>query len=249
MIIAVSEAADESKSPVIIQVSPRTIKYAGLDYLFACIKTAAERVKIPVACHLDHGTDFKIAVEAFRAGFTSIMIDGSKLDYEKNIAFTKSIVDICHASKIPVEAELGRVGGKIDDDPNEKNYTDPDEALNFVEQTDVDFLAVSIGTAHGVYKGTPKLDLDLLKRIHEKISHIPLVMHGTSGVPDDLIKKSVALGVCKLNFATDLRIAFTNGIKSHMAEHPHEYDPKKYGLLGIQAVKDYVKQKIEILKQ
>ena len=119
MIIAVSEAAAEKNTPVIIQVSPKTIKYAGLDFLFACIKTAAERVKIPVACHLDHGIDFKIAVEAFRTGFTSIMIDGSKLDYENNIAFTKSIVEICHTAKIPVEAELGRVGGKIDDDPNE----------------------------------------------------------------------------------------------------------------------------------
>ncbi len=244
MVIAVMEAADEKKSPVIMQVSPKTVKYSGLDFSYACIKTAAERVKIPVACYLDHGTDFNIAVQAFRAGFTSIMIDGSKLDYEKNISLTKSVVDVCHANNIPVEGELGKVLGKIGD-PDEINYTDPDEAVEFVKRTGVDFLAVSIGTAHGIYKGVPKLNYELLSRIHEKIN-IPLVMHGTSGVPDEAVKKCISLGICKLNYATDLRIAFTDGIKKHLAEHPREYDPKKYGQAGIQSVKDYVKSRIDI---
>ena len=249
MVMAVLAAAEESGSPVIMQTTPGTLKYAGLDFYFANIRAAAERTKIPVVCHLDHGNSFDLACAAFRAGYTSIMIDGSKKPFEDNIALTKSVTDVCHAGNVPVEGELGKVGGKEDDLDNgegENPYTDPDQAKEFVARTQVDSLAVGVGTSHGVYKGVPKVNVDVLSAIREVVP-IPLVLHGTSGVPDEQVRDCVSRGICKVNYATDLRIAFMNGVKAHMASHPEDYDPKKYGVPGMEEVKKYVMQKMEVV--
>ena len=248
MVLAVLNAAEDTKSPVIMQTTPGTVKYAGADIYFANIKTAAERAKVPVACHLDHGSSFAIAVQAFRAGYTSIMIDGSKLPFDENVALTKSVVEICHSANIPVEAELGKVGGKEDDLNNGDNnpYTDPDEAKVFVERTGCDSLAVAVGTAHGVYKGTPQINFDVLAKIRETVS-IPLVLHGTSGVPDDQVIRCVSKGMCKVNYATDLRIAYTYGVKRYMKENPGVFDPKKYGSYGMDEVTRYVTERMRVI--
>ena len=244
MVQAVIAAAEELQSPVIMQTTPSTLKYADADYFYANVAVAAKKTSVPVVIHLDHGNSFELAMQAFRAGFTSIMIDGSHSVFEENIAITKSVVDVCHSAFVPVEAELGKVGGKEDDlDGGSGGYTDPAEAAEFVERTGVDFLAVAIGTAHGVYKGIPKLDLDRLSEIRKVVSK-PLVLHGTSGVPDDTVKECIKRGICKVNYATDLRIAFTEGVKSVLEEKPETIDPKKYNAAGRENVKKYVMDKI-----
>ncbi len=249
MVLAVLSAAEETNSPVIMQTTPGTVKYAGADMYFANIRAAARRTRIPVACHLDHGNSLAIAVQALHAGYTSIMIDGSKLPFEENIALTKTVTEICHAVNIPVEAELGRVGGKedgLDNSQSENPYTDPDEAAVFVERTGCDSLAVAVGTAHGVYKGIPHINFDVLAKIHEAVN-IPLVLHGTSGVPDDQVIRCVSMGMCKVNYATDLRIAYTYGVKKYIKENPGVFDPKKYGSYGMEEVKRYVKERMQVI--
>lgn len=247
MVQAVIAAAEELKSPAIMQTTPSTVKYAGLDYYFANAKVAAERASVPVAIHLDHGSSFELAMQALRTGYTSIMIDGSHGTFEENIAVSKAVADACHPSGIPVEAELGKVGGKEDDlDGGDENpYTDPQQAVEFVKATGVDFLAVAIGTAHGVYKGVPKLDVERLSEIR-KVVNIPLVLHGTSGVPDDAVKECIRRGICKVNYATDLRIAFTKGVNQVLGEKPDTIDPKKYNAQGREEVKQYVMSKIKV---
>lgn len=248
MVMAVLAAAAEQNSPVIMQTTPGTVKYAGFDYYFANVKAAAERTKIPVVMHLDHGNSFAMAMQAFRAGYTSIMIDGSKLPFEENIDLTKSVVNVCHASNVPVEGELGKVGGKEDDLENDDDnpYTDPQEAKEFVERTGVDSLAIGIGTAHGVYKGIPKVNMEVLSAV-SAIVDVPLVMHGTSGVPDEQVRDAVRRGICKVNYATDLRIAFTNGVKAYMNNNPNAFDPKKYSAPGMKEVTAYVAQKMQVV--
>lgn len=249
MVMAVMEAAEELKSPVIMQTTPSTVKYAGLDYFLANVKAAAERVSVPVAMHLDHGSSFELAMQAYRTGYTSIMIDGSHESFEGNIAVSKAVADACAPSGIPVEAELGKVGGKEDDlDGGDDNpYTDPEQAVEFVKRTGVNSLAVAIGTAHGVYKGEPKLDLGRLSEIR-KVVDIPLVLHGTSGVPDETVTECVNRGICKVNYATDLRIAFTKGVKEVFGENPDVIDPKKYNAAGKKYVKKYVMSKMQVVK-
>ena len=248
MVMAVVSAAQELKSPVIMQTTPSTVKYADFDYFYANVKVAAEKATVPVAIHLDHGNSFELAMKAYRTGYTSIMIDGSHGSFEDNIALTKSVVEVCKSGNVPVEAELGKVGGKEDDlDGGEGGYTDPLEAKEFVEKTNVDSLAVSIGTAHGVYKGEPKLDLDRLSQIKEVVD-IPLVLHGTSGVPDEVVTECVNRGICKVNYATDLRIAFTKGVKKVLDANPDTIEPKKYNSQGREEVKEYVKSKIIVVK-
>ena len=249
MVLAVLKAAEDTQSPIIMQTTPGTLKYAGADMYFANIRAAARRTKIPVACHLDHGSSLAVAVQAFRAGYTSIMIDGSKLPFAENIALTKSVVEICHAANIPVEAELGRVGGKednLDNTGSDNPYTDPEEAAVFVEKTGCDSLAVAVGTAHGVYKGTPQINFDVLAKIGERVN-IPLVLHGTSGVPDDQVIRCVSMGMCKVNYATDLRIAYTYGVKRYMKENPGVFDPKKYGTYGMEEVTSYVTGRMRVI--
>ncbi|WP_300529959.1 class II fructose-1,6-bisphosphate aldolase [Peptacetobacter sp.] len=247
MVMAVIGAAEELNSPVILQTTPSTVKYAGLDYYLANVKVAAEKASVPVAMHLDHGSSFELAMQALRAGYTSIMIDGSHESFEDNIAVSKAVADACRPSDIPVEAELGKVGGKEDDlDGGEGNaHTDPQEAKEFVERTGVSSLAVAIGTAHGIYKGEPKIDLDRLSEIREVVS-VPLVLHGGSGIPDETIKESIRRGIAKVNYATELRIAFSNGVKKVLAENPDVIDPKKYGAAGRDSVKEFVKGRMEV---
>ena len=245
MVQAVIAAAEELSAPVIVQTTPGTLKYAAPELYYANVAAAAKAAKIPVVMHLDHGSSFDLAQRAFQAGYTSIMIDGSQKAFEENIAMTCSVVDICHAGGIPVEAELGKVGGKEDDlDGGSGNgYTVPAEAAEFAARTGVDSLAVAIGTAHGVYKGIPKLDLDRISHIRQLVE-VPLVLHGSSGVPDDIVRACIARGMCKVNYATDLRIAYTEGVREFLQANPDTYDPKKYGAVGRQRVKEYVMQKI-----
>lgn len=246
MVMAVIEAGEELKSPVIMQTTPSTVNYAGLDYYLANVRAAAERAKVPVALHLDHGSSYGLAMQALRTGYTSIMIDGSHEGYEENIAVTKAVADACAPSGIPVEAELGKVGGKEDDlDGGEGDgYTDPQQAKEFVERTGVTSLAVAIGTAHGLYKGEPKLDQERLSEIRAVVK-VPLVLHGASGVPDEAVRESIRRGICKVNYATELRIAFSVGVKEVLNEKPDTIDPKKYGAAGKERVKAFVMEKMK----
>ena len=245
MVQAIIAAAEELRAPVIVQTTPGTLKHASPAMFHAMVAAAASEASVPVVMHLDHGSSYELAMQAFRAGYTSVMIDGSHHVFEENIEITKSVVRACHAAGIPVEAELGKVGGKDDDldGGNGNGYTVPSEAAEFAERTGVDSLAVAIGTAHGVYKGTPKLDMERLSEIRKVVS-VPLVLHGTSGVPDDAVRECVARGMCKVNYATDLRIAFSKGLKEYLAKDPEVFDPKKYSAVGREYVKEYVKSKI-----
>lgn len=246
MVMAVVEAAQEMRSPVIMQTTPSTVKYAGLDYFLANVKTAAERAEIPVAMHLDHGSSFGLAMQALRTGYTSIMIDGSHEGFEENIALTRAVVDACAPSGVPVEAELGKVGGKEDDlDGGEGDgYTDPHMAQEFVERTKASSLAIAIGTAHGIYRGEPKLDQERLSEIRRLVS-VPLVLHGASGVPDEAVREAIRRGICKVNYATELRIAYSDGVKEVLTADPGTIDPKKYGAAGRAHVKAFVMEKMK----
>ena len=247
MVMAVIRAAEELNAPVIMQSTPSTVKYAGLDYYLAMAKAAAERASVPVAMHLDHGNTFELAMQALRTGYTSIMIDGSHGSFEENIALTRRVAEACLPSDISVEAELGKVGGKEDDLEAEHDspYTDPQQAKEFVERTNVCSLAVAIGTAHGLYHGTPKLDLERLSAIHEVVS-IPLVLHGASGLTDEDVRDCVKRGICKVNFATELRAAYSRAVQETFAENPGTIDPKAYGKAGIAAVKELVMNRMKV---
>jgi len=240
---AVTRGAEKLGAPVILQTTPSTLRYAGLHYYYAIAKAAAESVSVPVAIHLDHGDSFELAMQAFRQGYTSIMIDGSQKVFEENISITKRVVDACKSSGIPVEAELGRVGGKEDDLVSEEGYTLPGEASEFAERTGANTLAVGIGTAHGIYKREPKLDVERLAAIRRLVS-IPLVLHGASGLSDKAVRECIRCGICKVNFATELRIAFSNGVKQVLKETPDVFDPKKYLATGREAVERLVEEKI-----
>ncbi|SHE75885.1 fructose-bisphosphate aldolase, class II [Caldanaerobius fijiensis DSM 17918] len=245
---AIIEAAEEEKAPVIIQVSMSAIKYAGIENIAAIVITAAKNASVPVALHLDHGTDFNVVMQCLRNGWTSIMFDGSKYPFEENVAITKNIVNIAHPMGVSVEAELGKIGGTEDHitvDEREATMTDPDEAVRFVEQTGVDYLAIAIGTAHGVYKGEPKLDFDRLQKI-KSLLKMPIVLHGASGVPEESIVKAVKLGVNKINIDTDLRQAFDSAIRSYLNENPNQYDPRKILAAPREAMKKVVAQKIRM---
>ncbi|KNF09748.1 fructose-bisphosphate aldolase Fba [Gottschalkia purinilytica] len=226
---AIIEAAEETKSPVILQASQGGLKYAGVEYIAELAKIAARNASVPVAIHLDHGTDFNQIMKCIRYGFTSVMIDGSKYALEDNIAITKKVIEVASPVGVSVEAELGKIGGTEDDitvDEREATFTDPDEAAKFVEETGVDSLAIAIGTAHGPYKGEPKLDFDRLKTIRERIA-IPIVLHGSSGVPEESLKKAISIGVSKINIDTDVRMAFAKGVTKVITGNPNEYDPRK----------------------
>ncbi len=246
MVMAVIKACEEMRSPAILQTTPSTVKYAGLDMYYANVKAAAERASVPIALHLDHGNSFELAMQALRVGYTSIMIDGSHDSFEENIAVSKRVSDACRPNGIPVEAELGKVGGKEDDlECDDPGYTDPDDAVKFVRETGITSLAVAIGTAHGIYKGEPKLDLNRLSEIRQVVD-IPLVLHGASGVPDETVKECIKRGISKVNFATELRIAYSNGIKEYLKENPDAFDPKKYDAVGMEKVTELVKNKIKV---
>lgn len=242
------EAANELESPVILQASQGAIKYAGLDYIAAIVKTASEKVKVPVALHLDHGTSFEQAVQCIRAGFSAVMFDGSKHSFEDNISNTVAVVRVAKPAGVSVEAELGKIGGTEDDisvSDRDAMMTVPEEAQEFIERTGIDALAVAIGTAHGPYKGEPRLDFARLQKIRDLVN-VPLVLHGASGVPEDAIQKAISIGICKINIDTDLRQAFTAAIKQVLAEKPGEIDPRKLLGPGREALKRVAKQKIQL---
>ena len=244
----VIETAAELRSPVILAGTPSTIKYAGGEYIVAMAEVAAKEYDIPIAIHLDHFEDVDAIKHYVDIGFKSTMIDASHENYENNIRIVKEVVDYAHKFDATVEAELGRLGGQEDDlvvDEKDTMYTNPEQAKDFVEKTGIDSLAVAIGTAHGLYKGKAKLDFDRLKEIREKVD-IPLVLHGASDVPDELVKKAIELGICKVNVATDLKIPFSDAVKKYFIDNPTANDPRKYMTPGKEAMKAIVKHKIMV---
>lgn len=244
MVQAIIAAAEAENAPVIIQTTPGTLKYAGPKCFASLVGRLAKDAAVPVALHLDHGNSYELAEECAREGYTSLMIDGSKMPFDGNAELTRRVVEM--AKGLPVEAELGTVGGKEDGMEAKPQYTDPDEAAAFVRMTGISCFAVAIGTAHGVYKGEPKLDLDRLSQVRAKMD-IPLVLHGTSGVPEDQVRECIRRGICKVNYATDLRIAFTDGVKKAIAAQPDAFDPKKYLAEGRKAVQARVQELIRLL--
>jgi fructose-bisphosphate aldolase class II len=245
---AIIAAAEAEKAPVILQASQGAIKYAGIDYIVAMAEVAAREASVPIALNLDHGTSFEQAMRCIRAGFSSVMVDGSKLSFEENVELTKRVVDVAHAVGVSVEGELGRIGGTEDDisvDEKDAFLAPVDKAVEFAERTGVDLLAAAIGTAHGVYKGKPELDFQRLKEI-DSLVKAPIVLHGASGISDEDIRKAISLGVRKINIDTELRIAFVNGIRSVVDNDPQEIDPRKVLGPAREAMTSVVREKIRL---
>lgn len=245
MVLAVIEAAEELCAPVMLQTTPSTVKYGGLDMYASMAAAVAEKATVPVCIHLDHGSSFELARQALEAGYSSIMIDGSPLSFDENIAVSARVVSICKGKNIPVEAELGKVGGKEDDHEATNCYTDPNDAKIFVEKTKVDSLAVAIGTAHGFYEGTPVLDVNRLSEIRAEVD-VPLVLHGASGLSDEVVRDCIKRGICKVNFATELRVAYSEGVKECLKNAPDTFDPKAYGKAGKERVKQLVMDRMRV---
>ncbi len=248
IIQAIVAAAEAEEAPVIIQASQGAIKYAGLDYIVGLVKTAAQKSKAPIALHLDHGTSFNQVVQCIRSGFTSVMIDGSKLPLEENIALTKKVVEMAQAVGVSTEAEIGKIGGTEDDisvTDKEAMLSDPEEAGIFVRETGVDSIAIAIGTAHGQYKFEPQLDFERLAKIRSLIN-IPIVMHGSSGVSDQDVQKAISLGVSKVNIDTNIREAFVKGVREVVMNNPKEIDPRKILGPAREAMTAIVREKIRI---
>lgn len=245
---AIAAAAQAERSPVIMQASQGAIKYAGIEYITAMANVAASMVDVPVALHLDHGTSFDQVMRCIRSGFSSVMIDGSKLTLDDNIALTRQVVASARPVGVSVEAELGKIGGTEDDihvDDADAFFTDPDEARRFVEETDVDALAIAIGTAHGRYKGEPKLDFARLEKIRSLVS-IPIVLHGSSGVPDEAVREAIRLGVRKVNIDTNIREAFVDRCRQVVANSPDEIDPRKVLGPAREAAVEIIREKIRV---
>ena len=264
------DAAKEEESPLILQVSAGARKYAKHSYLLHLVEAAMEDTGLPIALHLDHGADFDICKACVDGGFTSVMIDGSKYPFEENIELTKRVVDYAHNKGVVVEAELGKLAGVEDAvkvNTKDATYTDPDQAVEFVERTGVDSLAIAIGTSHGAYKfkGKPELDFARLEKITNMLPGFPLVLHGAStvipefvaecnkyggklagaqGCPEDMLKKAGTYGVCKINIDTDLRLAMTASIRKYLYEHPEDFDPRSYLGKGREAIKMMVAHKM-----
>lgn len=248
MLQAVVEAAVETQSPLIIQSTVGTVKHLGPDYIAEAAKVAADRTGLPIALHLDHCTDFATIVQCIRAGYTSVMIDASMFAFEENVERTLKVMEIALAAGVNVEAELGKVGGVEDDivvAEHEALLADPEDCRLFIERTGVLTLAPAIGTAHGIYKGEPNIDFNRIAKIAE-IVDVPLVLHGGSGIPAEQVKKAVALGMSKMNVATELRIAFSNAIKDVFAANVEENDPRKYMVPAKEAVKRLAIEKMEL---
>jgi len=246
---AIVQAAEETRSPLILQTSEGALKYIGMDYVVAMVKAATKNTSVPVALHLDHGSSFEVIMQCIRNGYSSVMIDGSHYPFEENVRLTQKVVEAAHAVGVSVEAELGRLGGTEDDlsvDAEDATLTNPEEAEEFVKRTGVDALAIAIGTAHGVYKGEPKLDFDRLKDIKDRIK-IPVVLHGASGIPEADLKKAVSLGVNKVNVNTDFQQAYAERVREVLAKDPEVYDPRKICGPGREAIKAAVIEKIEFL--
>lgn len=240
------ETASEMGSPVILAGTPGTYDYAGSDYLISICKEAARKHSIPLVLHLDHHEEFSDIRNKVEQGIRSVMIDGSHYAFDQNIETVRSVVQMCSRYDASVEAELGRLGGQEDDlivDCSDALMTDPTSAAEFIRRTGIDALAVAIGTAHGLYKAEPKLDFARLEKIRSVVD-IPLVLHGASGVPDEMVRRCIDLGVCKVNVATELKIAFSNAVKEHFSANPSANDPRKYITPGKAAMKKVVLDKI-----
>jgi len=247
---AIVAAAEAQKAPILIQISAGALKYAGADFLPMIVAKAARLASVPVAIHLDHGPDFATVMKSLRTGFTSIMRDASKLPYAENVAEVRRVVAACHAIGIPVEAEIGKIGGAEEHvivSEREATMSDPDECASFVEDAGFDFLAIAIGNAHGFYKGVPELDFDRLEAIAKKVS-VPLVLHGASGIPDNQITMAVERGICKINIDTEIRNAFIRTMQKFTTENPDQIDPRKVFKPCMAAMQAVVERKIEIFQ-
>ena len=240
------EECENLKTPVIIGVSEGAGRYMG------GFKTVADMVKnlisylnitVPVALHLDHGSSYESCVDAIDSGFTSVMIDASKHSIEENIKITKQVVDYAHAKNVTVEAEVGAIGGEEDGVANELAYAKVEDAVKLVQETGIDFLAPALGSVHGIYKGEPKLDFERMVKIHELVK-LPLVLHGGSGIPDELIKKAISCGICKININTELQIAWSKGVRKFLNEDSKVYDPRKIIKSGESTMKEMIKEKV-----
>lgn len=269
----ITEAANELRSPVILQVSAGARKYANHTYLMKLVEAAVEETNIPIALHLDHGADFEICKACIDGGFTSVMIDGSSHTFEDNIELTKKVVEYAHENGVVVEGELGQLAG-IEDDVNvnaeDATYTRPEQVEEFVGRTGVDSLAIAIGTSHGAFKfkpgQKPQLRFDILAEIEKRLPNYPIVLHGSSsvnqeyvelirkyngklddaiGIPEDMLRQAAKSAVCKINIDSDLRLAMTAGVRQDLAAHPEHFDPREYLKIGRSNVKDLVKHKIE----
>ena len=243
---AVIAAAEDLNAPVIVQTTPGTLKYASPELYYANVSALAKNAKVPVALHLDHGSSFELCVRALRAGYTSIMIDGSKFALTENIALTRKVVEMCAPAGVPVEGEIGRVGGKEDDTQDSgTGYTIPAEAVRFEKEAGLSSMAVGVGTAHGVYKTTPVLNTPLIGELKSMLT-VPMVLHGASGLSDEAIRECIERGICKVNFATELRIAYTDGVKELLKEKSGAFDPKAYGSVGRSRVEEQVKNRMRV---
>ncbi|MEI3245231.1 MAG: class II fructose-1,6-bisphosphate aldolase [Lachnospiraceae bacterium] len=269
----ITEAAQETKSPVILQVSAGARKYANHTYLMKLVEAAVEETDVPIALHLDHGADFDICKSCIDGGFTSVMIDGSSHSFEDNIALTKRVVEYAHSKGVVVEGELGQLAG-IEDDVNvtaeDASYTRPEQVEEFVSRTGVDSLAIAIGTSHGAFKfkpgQKPQLRFDILAEIEKRLPNYPIVLHGSSsvnqeyvelirrydgklddaiGIPEEMLRQAARSAVCKINIDSDIRLAMTAGVRQDLVEHPEHFDPRQYLKLGRSYVKELVTHKIE----
>ena len=271
IIQGIIEAAKIEQSPLILQVSAGARKYASHIYLMKLVEAALEDSGLPICLHLDHGEDFEICKACVDGGFSSVMVDGSRLPFEENIALTKKVVEYAHARGVVVEGELGRLAGVEDAvkvNTKDATYTDPDQAVEFVERTGVDSLAIAIGTSHGAYKfkGDPELDFARLEKISNMLPDFPLVLHGAStvlpefvskcnefggeimgakGVPEEMLLQAGKLGVCKINIDTDLRLALTASIREHLVNNPGDFDPRQYLKPARTAIQNMVQHKIK----
>ncbi|EXX85982.1 tagatose-bisphosphate aldolase [Paenibacillus darwinianus] len=245
---AIVEAAMQEKSPFIYGVSEGALKYMGIEFTVAIAEAAAKQSGLPIALHLDHGSSFEVAMKCIRAGFSSVMFDGSHYSLEENIKLTKEVVRAAHAMGVSVEGELGTIGGVEDDisvDEEHASLAKPEEAIRFYEETGVDCLAIAVGTAHGMYKGEPKIHYDIIEKVAKAIP-VPLVLHGGSGVPDDAIKQSIAAGAGKINVNTENQVACTNAIREVLAKDDNVYDPRKYLTPARKAMVAVVQEKIRL---
>lgn len=244
--MAVSEIMHEMRTPVIVQMIPRTLNYGGIAIYPAMMRELMADCPVDYALHLDHGSSLSLAKKCVAGGFSSVMFDGSLMPFEDNVKFTKEVTDFALPMDVSVEGELGTIGGKEEGDTDlEASYTKVSEAEEFVRRTNVSTLAIGVGTAHGVYKGTPHINIERIKEIHAAIG-TPLVLHGASGLSDEVLKDCIAAGITKINFATELRQAYTNGIKAEFAKDPEVFDPKIYMRGAIDNIKEVLRHKINI---
>lgn len=248
MLQAVVEAAETARSPLILQTTVGTVHHLGAEYIAAAAKVAARQATVPIALHLDHCQDFDLILKCMRAGYTSVMMDASMYPFAENVRRTKAVVDVARALNVNVEAELGKVGGVEDNivvDEADALLADPAECAAFIEQTGVPTLAPAIGTAHGIYHGEPKIDFARLEQIARMVE-VPLVLHGGSGIPTAQVQRCIALGMAKMNVATELKNAFSQAIRQFFIDHPSSLDPRQYMVPAKAAVKQLAREKMEI---